>query len=153
VVYGAPRSKYATGVIGERDDGGFDGGIRVISRFRQEGMTNFRYFTLDEFDCQETGENEIQLEFVAKLDHLRMNCGFPFRITSGYRSPTHSIEAAKKRPGTHAKGIASDIQVADGFQRMILVKNAIELGFTGIGVAAGFVHVDTREGDPVMWTY
>jgi len=27
------------------------------------------------------------------------------------------------------------------------------LGFTGIGVAAGFVHVDTREGDPVMWTY
>jgi len=28
-------------------------------------MTNFRYFTLDEFDCQETGENEIQLEFVA----------------------------------------------------------------------------------------
>jgi hypothetical protein len=36
---------------------------------------------------------------------------------------------------------------------MVIVKNAIELGFTGIGVASSFVHVDTREGDPVMWTY
>jgi hypothetical protein len=29
------------------------------------------------------------------LDALRHECGMPFRITSGYRSPKHSIEAAK----------------------------------------------------------
>ena len=28
-----------------------------------------------------------------------------------------------------------------------------ELGFTGIGVAKSFVHVDTRDDTPVMWTY
>jgi hypothetical protein len=36
---------------------------------------------------------------------------------------------------------------------MIVVREAIQLGFTGIGVAKGFVHVDTRTTAPVMWTY
>jgi len=38
------------------------------------------------------------------------------------------------------------------------VEQAISLGFTGIGVASSFVHVDTRDLyddglSPVMWTY
>jgi|TARA_A100001515_G_scaffold137910_1_gene131000 zinc D-Ala-D-Ala carboxypeptidase len=114
----------------------------------------FKYFTKEEFVCKETGENEIEEELIFALDELREHCGFPFVITSGYRSPDHPIELKKKTPGTHAQGIAADIAVSSGLQRYIIVKNAIKLGFTGIGVAGGFVHVDIRATDtPVMWTY
>lgn len=115
---------------------------------------SFRYFTREEFACQETGENEIKDEFIERLDALRDACGFPFVITSGYRSPRHSIEAKKKNgPGRHAAGDASDIAVVSGSQRFIVVDNAIKLGFNGIGVAKGFIHVDTRDTAKVIWTY
>ena len=32
----------------------------------------YKYFKLDDFKCQETGENEIDPEFVMKLDELRL---------------------------------------------------------------------------------
>tara|TARA_Y100000004_G_C8937832_1_gene422872 strand:+ start:153 stop:500 length:348 start_codon:yes stop_codon:yes gene_type:complete len=114
---------------------------------------NLKYFKVSDFDCQETGENEMNAEFLKKLDHLREVCGFPFYITSGYRSPNHSIEKAKRTPGTHAQGIAADIAVSGGSQRMQIVKHAVALGFNGIGVAKGFVHVDIRDSHPVCWSY
>lgn len=116
-------------------------------------MARFRYFTRDEFKCSETGENEISDELIHWLDDLRDACGFPFIINSGYRSPSHPIEKKKLKPGTHAKGIAADIRVGNGSQRRTIVKEALRLGFGGIGVAKGYVHVDIRDTDPVMWTY
>jgi len=116
-------------------------------------MTNFKYFNLSDFNCQETGENEMDIDFIRDLDELREACGFPFIITSGYRSPRHSIEAKKEKPGMHAYGIAADIQVRDGHERMLIVWKAIEMGFNGIGVAKTFVHVDRRNSTPVMWVY
>lgn len=113
----------------------------------------YKYFQIDDFDCQETGENEIDPEFVMKLDELREACGFPFVITSGYRSPKHSIEAKKAKPGTHAQGIAADIRTTSGQQRHKIIKAAMIMGFNGIGVAKSFVHVDTRDSSPVVWSY
>jgi uncharacterized protein YcbK (DUF882 family) len=105
------------------------------------------YFTREEFACQYTGENEISDRLLLKLDLLRARCGFPFVITSGYRSEDHPIEAKKETPGTHA----------DGIQRFKIVEEAIKMGFSGVGVASSFVHVDIRDLDgnehPVMWTY
>ena len=92
-------------------------------------------------------------EFLLKLDQLRDNCGFPFVITSGYRSPSHPIEAKKDVPGTHAQGIAADIKINNSAQRYSLIKAALEHGFTGIGVAGDFIHLDIRGSLPVMWTY
>jgi len=114
---------------------------------------NLKYFKVEDFNCQETGENEMCPDFLQKLDALREVCGFPFIITSGYRSPNHSIEARKAKPGTHSQGIAADIKVVGGAQRMAIIRNASIMGFNGIGVAKGFVHVDTRETTPVAWKY
>lgn len=113
----------------------------------------YKYFSIEEFDCQETGENEMVEEFIHKLDELREACGFPFKITSGYRSPSHSIEARKAKPGTHAQGIACDIYVSGGSQRHKIIKEAMRLGFTGIGVAKTFIHVDIRDTTAVAWQY
>jgi len=114
----------------------------------------FKYFKIEDFDCQETGNNEMVEEFIHRLDELREACGFPFIVTSGYRDPKgHPIEKRKARPGTHAQGIAADIRVSGGAQRRKVVEKAIELGFNGIGVAKTFVHVDIRQTAPVMWSY
>jgi len=116
-------------------------------------MVEFKYFSRDEFKCSETGNNEIQDEFIHALDKLREECGFPFAITSGYRDPSHSVEAKKEKAGQHTLGIAADIAVAGGAQRFMIVSKALELGFSGIGVAKTFVHVDTRTTDPMLWCY
>mgnify|MGYP003653477270 FL=1 len=116
---------------------------------------DFKYFKLSDFDCQETGENKMKESFIRKLDRLREACGFPFYVTSGYRSPNHSLEKSKPNGGgTHTKGIAADIYVGGGRQRMQIVARAIELGFIGVGVAKTFVHVDMRDDfKPVLWCY
>jgi uncharacterized protein YcbK (DUF882 family) len=116
-------------------------------------VVSFKFFKRDEFKCSETGNNEIQDEFIHALDQLRESCGFPFAITSGYRDPSHSVEAKKEKAGQHTLGIAADIAVSGGSQRFIIVSKALELGFSGIGVARTFVHVDTRTTQPMLWCY
>ena len=112
-----------------------------------------KYFDLDEFACQHTGQNLIDPNFVESLDELREVCGFPFTITSGYRSPAHPIEAKKSKAGTHAQGIAADLAVSNGRERGITARNANDLGFMGIGVAKGFVSLDTLECLTVVCSY
>lgn len=113
-----------------------------------------KYFKLSDFDCQQTGENEMDMEFLYKLDHLRHVCGFPFVVTSGYRSPDHSLERSKPNGGgSHTKGIAADIRALNGSQRYEIQRHAYALGFSGIGVHKSFVHLDIRDTTPVSWCY
>lgn len=116
-------------------------------------MHNYRFFKINEFDCSHTGFNQMDPEFIRKLDILRERCGFPFVINSGYRDATHPIEAKKAKPGMHSQGIAADIKVNNGIQRRKVVEEALKLDFGGVGVANGFVHVDSRSTTPVMWVY
>ena len=117
-------------------------------------MSEFTYFKKSDFDCQESGENRMQDHFIHQLDDLRQRCGWPFIITSGYRDPSHSVERHKKNGGgTHTQGIAADIRVQNGQQRHELVKHAMDMGFSGIGIAKTFVHVDQRKDIPVLWNY
>tara|TARA_R110000744_G_C19208091_1_gene545752 strand:- start:101 stop:445 length:345 start_codon:yes stop_codon:yes gene_type:complete len=113
----------------------------------------FKYFKIEDFDCQETGNNEMDHQFIKALDQLRAACGFPFIVTSGYRCPHgHSVEKAKSTPGTHASGIAADIAVQGGAQRRAVVNHALAMGMS-VGVAKTFVHVDIRKTTPVLWCY
>lgn len=114
---------------------------------------SYKYFTYDEFACQETGENETQDRFIRRLDILREKCGFPLVINSGYRSPNHSIEAAKPTPGQHSSGRCADIRARNARDKYVILMFAMEMGFTGIGVAKDFVHIDERSGPGVCWTY
>ena len=117
-----------------------------------EDWSKYPSFSKDEFDCRETGENQMQSAFMDKLQELRNRYGKPMVITSGYRSPKHSIEARKIKPGTHAQGIAADIVIKPQ-DRYRFVKLAFELGFAGIGVDANFVHLDARKNNFAIWNY
>ena len=108
-------------------------------------------FSKWEFDCKETGENVMQPHFLERLQALRTGYGKPMRITSGYRSPGHSIEARKAKPGYHAKGIACDIG-CHSQEAYDIARIAFSLGFTGIRISqaegkARFVHLDLRPID------
>lgn len=105
-------------------------------------------FSEAEFHCKETGECDMQPEFLEKLQALRFLYGKPMVITSGYRSVLHSIEAAKTAPGYHSGGIACDVRVSPGEDVYELLRLAFLCGFTGIGVSmrggvARYVHLDT----------
>jgi len=112
------------------------------------------HFRLEEFNCTHTNKCCMDSAFLEKLDSLREICGFPFRITSGYRDASHPSEVVKAAPGTgtHCQGIAADIAVSNGVERMNIVHEALKMGFS-IGIARTFIHVDARTTTPVLWTY
>ncbi len=117
---------------------------------------DYEFFSIEQdpvlFICQETGEQGIDEIFVFNLDELRRRCGFPFIITSGFRSENHSIEAKKKKPGEHNRG-AADIYCTNSMKRYTILKHAFDMGFSGIGIDGEFIHIDRRKSMPVCWVY
>jgi zinc D-Ala-D-Ala carboxypeptidase len=113
-----------------------------------------KYFNESEFK----EFSKMNSNLLEKLDNLREVYGYPIKLTSTYRSPDHPIEAKKSKPGEHAYGAAVDIACVGGEATFKLVKAAIEVGFTRIGISRknNFVHVGIGyEGAPpiTIWTY
>ena len=119
-------------------------------------------FSFTEMACSETGECAMDETTMDRLQLLRSHYGSPLTITSGYRSPRHSIEAAKAAPGAHAKGRAADIACA-GVVALEILREALAVGFTGFGVKQKgehrFLHLDDLgPGEhtvprPAIWSY
>jgi len=120
-------------------------------------------FNESEFTCKcGCGKTEMDESFVYKLQELRDRCGFPFKITSGYRCPDHPIEKAKADAGrlsAHSTGRAADIAVR-GSEAYVLIKQATNIGILGLGVAqkgeGRFIHVDdltSEDGFPRPWVW
>ena len=123
--------------------------------------SRYANFSAGEFTCKHCGAEGVQEELVRKLQQLRGLYGKPMVITSGYRCPDHPVERNKDRPGTHALGLAADIAVR-GSDAHRLLKIALDLGFTGVGVqqkgSSRFIHLDIATNDsrfvrPMIWSY
>ena len=113
-----------------------------------------KYFSESEFSNFEMMDQKL----LEMLDKLREVYGNPIKLTSTYRSPDHPIEAAKNSPGEHAYGAAVDIESVGGDKTFRLVKAAMEVGFTRIGVSRkkGFIHLGigySGAPDTTLWTY
>lgn len=119
------------------------------------------YFTSEEMSCSHTGLEKMDAKFMEMLTELRVAYAKPLRVTSAYRDATHPIEAKKDKPGAHSTGKAADIGVDRGEAYEVL-KLALEIGFTGIGVAqkgsGRFLHLDICDASdgmirPTIWSY
>lgn len=114
-------------------------------------------FKKSEFDCKETGENFMQHEFMSKLQSIREAYGKPMRITSGYRSKRHSIEAKKTHSnGEHTQGNCADIACTNSSDRFHLISLALIHGITRIGIAKNFIHLGIGGNNlpqNVIWDY
>lgn len=118
---------------------------------------DYPYFTKAEFDCKHSGKNEMQPEFMAKLQLLREMYGRPMHVTSGYRHWTHPVEARKGHTtGEHTRGTCADIACASGAERYEIVRLALQLGFPRIGIAKTFIHLGIGGAglpSPTIWDY
>ena len=99
-------------------------------------------------------EDNMSKEFLFVLDEAREFAGIPFIINSAYRSPEHPL-SIKNPSSSHIKGLAVDIKATDSKTRFKIVKALIEVGFTRIGIADTFIHVDLDldKTQNVIWTY
>ncbi len=124
------------------------------------------YFTEKELKCKHTGEYVFDDDFLKTLNKIREECGFPFPISSGYRSPQHPIEQRKAQVGTHTTGKAVDI-LCRGEDALKVISVAMKNGIQRIGVqqkgTGRFIHLDActqsdfpdRENFPeiAIWSY
>ena len=99
-------------------------------------------------------ETNMNKQFLFVLDEAREFAGIPFVINSAYRSPTHP-ESIKNPTSSHIKGLAVDIKATDSTTRFKIVEALISVGFTRIGIADTFIHVDLDfdKTQDVIWTY
>ena len=108
-----------------------------------------RYFKeLDNLD-------KMDKTFLLRLDEARERAGIPFVINSAYRTPEHNAKIGGKPNSSHLKGLAVDISVTNSRQRFIILNALLDVGFTRIGIADTFIHVDldNEKSKEVIWTY
>lgn len=132
-----------------------------IEAKRAADVTAWRWpdFQPSEFASGDDGSIVVETEFLDRLQELRTRYGRPMALSSGYRTPAHNMKESTTGPkGPHTTGRAVDVKVAGGKNRFLLVALAIECGFTGIGVAKTFVHLDDITDNPAIprpavWSY
>jgi len=122
------------------------------------------HFRDHELKCRCCGKNLMDPEFMEKLEVLRVHFDTPMVVTSAYRCPKHNYTVSTTgAKGPHTTGKAIDISIA-GSDAHYLVRLAMRMGFTGIGInqkgahISRFVHLDTlteEEGypRPRVWSY
>ena len=121
-----------------------------------------KYFSLREFDSpdlEKSGTN-MDLSFIGKLENAREKAGIPFKINSGFRTEEHNEKVGGKQKtesskgSSHLYGYAADIAATDGVTRWKIVKSLIDSGFSRIGIAKTFIHVDSDPDKPsAIWSY
>ena len=129
-----------------------------LDRFRN---ITLKHFQLNEFDCK-CGEcsykgDNMDIDFMLKLDRARELAGVPFKITSGARCLEHNKAIGGVTNSSHSNlpCNASDISATDSTKRFKIVENLIKAGFTRIGIGKNFIHCDTDKlkSQRICWHY
>lgn len=106
----------------------------------------YRYFTDEEFNklTPPCSISDMDVDFMRRLDYARHLAGFPFRLTSAFRSHKWNVEHGRNYHSFHEDGKAVDIVCSDGKQRAKMIWSLWMAGISGIGVYKTFVHADGR---------
>lgn len=94
------------------------------------------------------------------FDQAREKAGIPFMVTrgGGFRCQKYiesGSSVANTSHGSNGVGWAGDFEARLSRDRFRIVKAALATGFTRIGVAHNFIHLDCDPSKPpsVIWTY
>ena len=125
----------------------------------QSPPRTIKYFNLSEFDSPDevgSGDN-MDIDFVRKLDEAREMAGIPFKVNSGYRTPNHNTKVGGVKDSSHIKipCCAVDIEAKDGKTRFLIISSAIKVGINRIGIGKNFIHLDSdkTKSQDVIWHY
>lgn len=118
---------------------------------------NLKYFTEHEFrtatpSCR---LDECCEESLERLDLARELARTPFIINSAYRTRHYELSKGRSGNSAHTLGRAFDIRCHDSAQRWRIVNACIAAGFSRIGIAPTFIHVDDAISLPTyrIWLY
>lgn len=102
-----------------------------------------KYFRREEFDsADEVGSGDKMSErLIERLYVARELSMIPFIINSGYRTEKHNKKVGGVKNSSHLRGLAVDIASTKD-NRYWLIKSLLDAGFTRIGIADTFIHVD-----------
>jgi len=115
----------------------------------------------DRLRCRVTGRCDMDADFMATLQKIRVTFGRPMVISSGFRDPSHPAERDKLEPGEHTLGRAVDVFVSAG-DAIDLIVAAYAHGIRRIGVSQKgdpskrFVHIGGGGPGlptPALWSY
>jgi len=120
-----------------------------------------KYFKKSEFECKcGCGEDNISERFANRLDFAREAAGVAFVINSGVRCEIHNKNVGGVPGSSHVAsptklGHAADISAKTSREKHAIVASLLGAGFTRLGIAENFVHVDDDPNKPphVIWTY
>ena len=114
-------------------------------------------FNINEFESPDlVGSGQfMDSEFLSMLDKARDLANTSFVITSGYRTESHNKKVGGVSNSSHRIGKAADISCTDSRKRSQIITALLAAGFTRIGVASSFIHVDSDnfKSQDVIWTY
>lgn len=98
---------------------------------------------------------DMDQEFINKLDRLRETIGIPLVLNCAYRSKEHDLSKGRSGTGDHPKRKGVDIRCNTSQNRYRILHAAFKLGFKRIGVAKSFIHVGDGDNLPkdVVWLY
>ena len=128
--------------------------IENVSEFHAAGW-RWPHFMPAELSCRCggrfcAGEYWHDPDFLDALEVLRAEAGRPLVVNSGHRCAVWNTYVGGARFSLH-RSIAADIALA-GHDRHTLLDAAGRLGFTGLGLAKTFLHLDRRPR-PARWFY
>lgn len=116
-----------------------------------------KYFSPSEFKkCVPSCTiDQMDPEFLEILDRIREGAGIPLVLNCAYRSKAH--EKAKGRTGNsaHTRGLAVDIRCNSNSNRMKIVRAALAVGISRIGIGKTYIHIDNDPSltQDIIWHY
>lgn len=117
-----------------------------------EGEKLSANFTAGEFKSKDGSQQWLVCPLlVSQLQTIRDRLGVPLKINSGYRSPEHNKKVGGASNSMHIYGNAADVACPSGITPERFAGLAFHVGFTGIGVYNGRVHMDTRTTGRAYW--
>lgn len=112
-------------------------------------------FRLSEFQCpcDACHGGRPSIDLVNKLQVLSDLTKLPIRITSGIRCELHNSAVGGEKDSQHLYGNAVDVACPDSNTRFKIMQAAFQIGFTGIGIAKNYIHLDVGHTSATCWTY
>lgn len=113
------------------------------------------HFKSSELACK-CGCEKIAMEneFLELLERFRKAINRPVFISSGFRCENHNKAVGGSHNSYHLRGKAVDIVCKSSIDRYAILREALKIKFTGIGIHSQFIHVDNRDAEfKKIWVY
>ena len=118
-------------------------------------VVSLKWFKNTDFDSKDLPNSWVNMdfEFMRLIDELRSRVGLPIIINSAFRTRSHNLKVEGKSNSSHTRGLAVDLRISSSSHRFLIIKYALELGITRIGVYETFIHLDIDKSLPegVIW--